>query len=217
MKHRKIMANELITCSLDFTTQTTIIMKKLNLLLTALLTILLINCTTEESLNDNLETNKDPNFRVEEFSNQFNRLDSEEPCIYLWLLAGQHDQAGSVSVDIEGEDLVITYTTQEDWVINATHMSIGNCGEQEIPTTGSGNPKIGKFEHGTNHSAGVNEVVYYINRESLNDLYCFAAHAVVTGPDGEETAWAEGIEFGGNSWAMYVEATQSECYYIDEK
>ena len=112
MKHRKIMANELITCSLDFTTQTTIIMKKLNLFLTALLTILLINCTTEESLNDNLKTNKDPNFRVEEFSNQFNRLDSEEPCIYLWLLAVQHDQAGSVSVDIEGEDFVITYTTQ---------------------------------------------------------------------------------------------------------
>ena len=182
-----------------------------------LLSITFFNCNTEEIPNENLETNKDPNFRVQEFNNQLNRNELDEPCIYLRLLAGQHNEAGEVTVDIEGEDLIITYSTQENWVIKATHMSIGNCGEQEIPTTGSGNPKIGKFEHGTTHNDGVNEVVYYINKDALNDLYCFAAHAVVTGPDGEETAWAEGLDFGGNSWAMYVEATQSECYYIDEK
>ncbi|WP_250433432.1 hypothetical protein [Hanstruepera flava] len=192
-------------------------MKKLNLLLTALVVIVLFNCNTEEISNENLELNSDPNFRVQEFDKQFFREDSEESCIYLNLLAGQHHEAGQLTVDVVEEDIVITYATFEGWSINATHMSIGNCNEQAIPTTGSGNPKIGQFEHGTTHNEGVNEVVYHVNRQALNDLYCFAAHAVVTGPNGEETAWAEGIDFAGNSWAMYVEATQSECYFMLEK
>lgn len=211
------MGIKIIAYNLDPITQTTIIMKKLNLMLTVLLSIILLNCNSEEISNENLETSKDPNFRVQEFNNTIYRNSLDEPCTYVSLIAAQNYEAGQVTVDTDGEDLIITYATQEDWVIKATHMSIGNCGEQEIPTTGSGNPKIGGFEHGTSHSEGVNEVVYYINKEALNDLYCFAAHAVVIGPNGEETAWAEGIDFGGNSWAMYVEARQSDCYFADEK
>ena len=90
-------------------------------------------------------------------------------------------------------------------------MSIGNCEDQAIPTTGSGNPKVGKFEHSTSHSEGVNEVIYRINKEAISDVYCFAAHAVVNGPTGEETAWAEGTPFSGENWAMYVEALLSDC------
>ncbi len=104
----------------------------------------------------------------------------------------------------------------KDGAIDLTHLSIGDC-EQSIPTTGSGNPKVGKFEHTEPHSADTNKVIYMIDLEAMiaehdiEDLYCFAAHAEVTGPDSEETAWAEGTGFDGNNWAMYVEALLSEC------
>lgn len=186
------------------------IMKTIKLLCVVLLSVTFYNCNTEELSTEQI--NKSPNFRVTESQDGFSQRESlDDPCTETRLMAGQHYEAGSVTVDTDGIDLIITYATNADWTINATHMSIGNCEEQSFPTTGAGNPKIGHFEHGTSHSNGVNEVVYYINKEALNDLYCFAAHAVVTGPNGEETAWAEGLDFGGNSWAMYVEARQSDC------
>ena len=114
----------------------------------------------------------------------------------------------------DGENLIITYTTNGDWTIDATHLSIGGCDDGSIPTTGSGNPKIGKFEYHSTHSDGVNQVTYTISLDTILDEYCFAAHAEVTGPTGGETAWAEGTEFPGNSWAMFVEANLSDCDII---
>ena len=123
--------------------------------------------------------------------------------------------AGTVTVDLDGTDLVITYTTNGDWTIDATHMSIGNYEDKTIPTTGSDNPKVGKFEHSTSHSDGVNVVEYRIDSTVLNDSYCFAAHAEVSGPTGGETAWAEGVDFNEKNWAMYVEALLSYCDVVD--
>jgi len=80
-----------------------------------------------------------------------------------------------------------------------------------MPTNGSGNPMIGHFEHSESHSEGTTEVVYLIDLDALEEYFCFAAHAEVTGPTGGETAWAEGTEFEGNSWAMFVEAQLSDC------
>ena len=126
------------------------------------------------------------------------------------LIAGQNMVAGTVSVDSDGQTLTITYTTNSDWTIDATHLSIGNCDEQWVPTTGSGNPKVGKFEHSASHPDGTTTVTYYLDQSVLNENYCFAAHAEVSGPS-NETAWAEGLDFDGNSWAMYVEAFLSDC------
>ena len=54
-----------------------------------------------------------------------------------------------------------------------------------------------------------------ISLDALDEYYCFAAHAEVTGPTGGETAWAEGTGFDGNNWAMYVEAELSDCNVED--
>ena len=182
-----------------------------------LLALTCIGCSTEKQ-DTEFATAKDPNFRVQEFtkSNFNNRASYDEPCMTTNLIAGQHHVAGIVSVDSDGVNLIIKYNVSKDWTIEATHMSIGDCNSQDIPTTGSGNPKIGHFEYSTDHSTGVTEVVYYIDLSVLDNEYCFAAHAVVSGPDGEETAWAEGTDFEGNSWAMYVEALLSDCD-IDEQ
>lgn len=188
-------------------------MKKITLITAMLFTLTFFNCNTEEELTQDQSAN--PNFRVYESSNSASRATIDDPCTTVNLIAGQNYIAGTVTVDTDGEDLRITYSTNGDWTIQATHMSIGNCDEQWVPTTGSGNPKVGKFEHSSSHSTGVNQVVYLIDSSVLNEAYCFAAHAEVSGPTGGETAWAEGLDFGGNSWAMYKEAFLSDCELDD--
>lgn len=187
------------------------IMKNITFLAVSLLALICFSCSTEDITIE--KTSKSPNFRV--VSNSVNnssfRSSLDEPCMTTNLIAGQNHVAGTVSVDNDGVDLIITYETNDDWTIGATHLSIGNCDDQSIPTTGSGNPKIGHFEHSSNHSNGVNEVTYYISLDALDENYCFAAHAEVSGPTGGETAWAEGLGFEGRSWAMYVEALLSDC------
>lgn len=194
-------------------------MRKVTLL--SAIILVLFSCSSESITNNNQEELRlNPNFRVSEFvktGNNMSRASLDEPCMTTNLIAGQNHIAGTVSVDVDGDNLIITYSTNSDWSIDATHLSIGNCAEQTIPTTGSGNPKIGHFEHSTNHSSGVNEVVYMIDKSALDENYCFAAHAEVVGPTGGETAWAEGPEFDGNSWAMYVEALLSDCDVEGEK
>lgn len=178
-----------------------------------ILGILFLSCNTEELENS---SSSDPNFRVSEaiIENVDPNISNEEYCVVTNLIAGQHHIAGSVTVESDGVNLIITYTTNEGWTINATHLSIGGCDDESIPTNGAGNPTIGRFEYHSTHSDGVNQVTYMISLDVIPEYYCFAAHAEVSGPTGGETAWAEGSEFSGNSWAMYVEAVLSDCNII---
>jgi hypothetical protein len=186
-------------------------MKKTTFYVAMLLSFTFFSCNTEDVTDQ--ELNKDPNFRVAESttSNTANRASLEDPCSEVNLIAGQNQVAGKVSVDMQETDLIITITTDPGWTISETHLSIGNCDEQWVPTTGSGNPKIGHFEHSTSHNGDVTQVSYTLDSNVLDEAYCFAAHAVVSGPTGGETAWGEGLDFDGNSWAMYVEANKSDC------
>jgi len=132
-------------------------------------------------------------------------------CEVIRLMAGQHYEAGIITVDNDGQNLIITYSTNDDWTINATHLSIIDCNIESFPSTNAGNPKIGQFEYADTFEEGVHIVVYTIPLSEVSENYCFAAHAEVTGPTGGETAWGEGKDFGGKSWAMYVEANLSDC------
>ncbi len=137
--------------------------------------------------------------------------EEDESCITVNLIAGQNHVAGTVTVDIIDGNFVITYSTNEDWLIYGTHLSINNCENDDFPTTGSGNPKVGHFEYSTDSDSGVTEVVYIIDASDFEDRFCFAAHANVTGPTGGESAWAEGEDFPGKNWAMYVEGSILDC------
>lgn len=195
-------------------------MRKSTMSLLALGLILVLGCSKDgENIS---EDSLDPNFRVTEAVVKGNAADlnGRNPadfCVYTNLIAGQNQIAGTVTVANDGENLIITYSTNEDWTIDLTHMSIGDC-EQSIPTTGSGNPKVGHFEHTEPHSADTNQVVYMVSLDIIPDNYnyCFAAHAEVQGPTGGETAWAEGLDFDGNSWAMYVSSSIYDCPSTNE-
>ena len=184
-------------------------MKKSTFLFLLFTATIILGCNTE-SIEDNTLTNQEPIFSVTENTINF-QLRSTSSCAMADLMAGQDMKAGTVTAEIENDNLVITYSTDTGWTIDLTHLSVGDCSLQTIPQTGSGNPKVGKFEHTEPHSTGTNEVVYMISLDALTEEYCFAAHAEVQGPTGGETAWAEGPSFDGNSWAMYVEALLSDC------
>ncbi|MCC1485459.1 hypothetical protein [Winogradskyella immobilis] len=197
--------------------------------LSLLFMALFLSCEQDELNQESIEQNY---FLVSEYNvdkNAQSRESLDDPCIVVDLIAGQNTVVGTVTIDRTETDLVLTYTTIEGWEINLTHMSIGDCNEQWAPETGSGNPKVGKFEHTEPHSTNINEVVYRISLDVLpdyTDLYCFAAHAEVIGSNGGETAWAGSLlgenedeqtegytvrDFDGRNWAMYIEAEQSAC------
>ncbi|NNK83192.1 MAG: hypothetical protein HKO92_08705, partial [Flavobacteriaceae bacterium] len=198
-------------------------MKKFTFFILLVTASFIFSCSND-NLDDNSQSNENLNFTVTESSNNFQlmRASADVPCTEVDLIAGQNMVAGNVTSEIIGDYIEIKFITNEGWNIDLTHLSLGNCDDQWVPTTGSGNPKVGKFEHTEPHSIGINEVVYQIGIEHLDlDLnttpetdgkYCFAAHAEVssTTGGGGETAWAEDFiddektvrrTFDGNSWA----------------
>jgi len=186
------------------------IMKKITIIISTICLLVIFSCSTDNLADE--ESVKGSNFEVSEtIIDHTQSASQEESCITVNLIAGQHYTAGTVKLDIDGENLIIKFSTNSDWSIRATHLSVGNCDDDSIPVTNSGNPKVGNFEYSAEHAEGTNEVIYTISLAGLGDNICFAAHAEVIGPDGEETAWAEGKEFGGNGWAMYVETALENC------
>ncbi|GAA4935648.1 hypothetical protein GCM10023314_04970 [Algibacter agarivorans] len=196
-------------------------MKKSTFLIAVCLISTLFSCNVENVVNENSILskqikNKSKGVTITEGSNTSTE-DSNEHCKTVNLIAGQHYTAGIVNIDIDGNNLIITYQTNSDWTIDATHLHITNCEEDGFPLTGSNNPKIGNFEYSSSHDEDVTEVTYVfdLNEININGELCFAAHAEVSGPS-EETAWAQGEDFGGKSWAMFVEANLTDCDEDDD-
>lgn len=185
-------------------------MKKITRLTAILCTLILLSCSNE-IIDESSQRNNEA-----ELQNILTSITNEEPCVTVNLIAGQHHTAGAITIDVLDDFLVVTYTTSEDWTIGTTHLSIGLCDDDWVPTTGSGNPKIGHFEFTEPFSESANEVIYIIPITDVGDNYCFAAHAEVDGPTGGETAWGEGTEFDGNSWAMYSEFNLSDCNSVNQ-
>lgn len=196
-------------------------MKRNTIYVLLYLTSILFSCNVENINSEEAQVisakngkTKNENVIITE-GNNTSLEDDNEHCKSVNLIAGQNHIAGSVTIDIDGDSLVLTYTTNMDWTIDATHLHITSCEDEGFPTTGSNNPKIGHFEYSSTHADGVTEVIYEINLSDVTEEFCFAAHAEVSGIS-EETAWAEGDDFGGNSWAMYVEANLTECENDDD-
>jgi hypothetical protein len=123
------------------------------------------------------------------------------------LMAGQHYVAGTVTVeatvdgDVTSVDVTIN-TEATDWMLTETHVAVAGSLE-ELPQTGSGNPQVGHFEFSIEHDPPVNSITYDVGDYETGQELFIAVHAVVQSVDGEETAWAAGLEFPGNSWATY--------------
>ena len=184
---------------------------------TTLLMILCVafySCTIEDTntdLTDNLVVTNENTTRRDD------PTPAPGPCVNeIELIAAQNFTAGIVSYEIVADVLVVTYDTGDTgWVIDATHLYVGLC--EDLPTNNPGNPRIGQFPYKSTHSPGVPEKVYFIPETDYPTCGCIAAHAEVSLLDingnviQEETAWAFGTPFDGNSWAMYFEYCDYDC------
>ena len=145
-------------------------------------------------------------------------VSSDLPCnatVVLDLLAGQTIPVGSVSLYSDGTDLTVTYTTTGGWVMDETHLFVGDCAD--VPLNAACNPKIGQFPYSEDHIPGVSSYTYVIPLSALPDCFCFIAHAAVSNDDGsggtlEETAFANGEnELPGDRWGWFSIYCQGPC------
>lgn len=130
------------------------------------------------------------------------------------LIAGQYYDAGTVKIyqKSQGDNywLEVYIITEDGWKIDESQVDV-EYSYEDFPTTGSGNPKIGKFAYSDPDSATDTEHFYKISGfgelDGCGGLF-IAVHAVVYKGSGEDlqwqTAWAKGLDFEGNSWAMYI-------------
>ncbi len=116
----------------------------------------------------------------------------------------------------------VHYATDGGWMIQSTHLHLA-CEPEDFPQTKKGNPKVGRFDHHTEHDPPVASVSIVVDdpnccSDGLPTL--FAAHADVVDTDDcelvevdgefievcrDETGWGDGPDFPGKSWAMYFE------------
>ena len=123
--------------------------------------------------------------------------------------SGWLQRVGTVSAQVIGTDLVVTYTADTvdplwSWEITETHLWVGcyDAGPPlsiPYPQTRNGNPKIGHFPWKGEHDPALTEVKYTIPLASFNNPpldvvnVVILAQAVVRplGGGPEETAWGD--------------------------
>lgn len=130
------------------------------------------------------------------------------------LIAGQHINAGTVTVTNDETNLYVTYNTTNGWKLTELHLFAGAC--NAIPVNKPGNPMPGQFPYSAN-PASLTTYTFTIPLANLENCFCVAAHAVVRNSSGgTETAWGQGQRFvqKGN-WAMKFNACKQVCI-VDE-
>ncbi len=128
------------------------------------------------------------------------------------LIAGQHIPVGSVSIENDEQYIYVTYQTDGEWRIAETHLDVA-ARPEDLKQTPKGNPIPGRFAYHSEHDPSVTQVTHTIDLSAWppgTELY-LAAHSVVVAGSGSETAWAEGLDFPGNNWAMYVAYQVQSC------
>jgi MYXO-CTERM domain-containing protein len=135
------------------------------------------------------------------------------------LIAGQHIDVGDVVVTQDGNQVCVSFEITEDgWYLVETHISVVTD-VADFPRNSNDGPAIGHFPMGTSHS---DQETSYEACVTLDDLGCnadaelfIAAHASVEryhdGCVQQETAWGNGVDFGGGSWAMYFSHGPGNC------
>lgn len=118
------------------------------------------------------------------------------------LLAGQDIDVGSVTTEVDGDVVTVTFETTDDWYLAETHVEVVDD-PSKFPTGGNGNPKVGHFDDGgAVYGPGVQTDSFDIDANAEDDSdegppYYVGAHAVVYHVDcdgeGESSFWATNV------------------------
>jgi hypothetical protein len=142
-----------------------------------------------------------------------------EECVDL--IAGQHIHSGEVCIINDFDNLYVTYTTTDGWMLNESHLAVSSdeVGTGEWSENGwtnrQGNPAPGRFAYSAGHDPDSDDTFTYTipldditGGVSSGDELFIGAHAVVVMGDETETAWGDGERFNDQgNWAMYFEYT----------
>ena len=130
-------------------------------------------------------------------------------------------EVGTINTYVEESNLHIVILTYDPWVLVETHVAVGTNPVNDFPMTKTGNPKVGNFPYAHTGLNGVNRDEYVIALSEVKGWsagvpICIAAHAIVTSPLGQETAWGNcgtpkgtfaglglGNANGRGNWALY--------------
>ncbi len=139
------------------------------------------------------------------------------------LIAGQHHVAGEVCVSNDTENLHVTYTTTDGWMLSESHLAISSdqTGSGEWINRNNrwqnrnGNPAPGRFPYSKKHNSNTDYTYTYIiplsdisgGVDDETKLY-LGTHAVIANSQSAESAWGDGNRMvqRGN-WAMYFTYT----------
>ncbi|MGI0118251.1 hypothetical protein [Zooshikella sp. RANM57] len=135
------------------------------------------------------------------------------------LYAGQNIDAGTVSVTVNDDNLVVTYNTTGGWELVEGHLWVGRS-LADMPQTRKGNPIPGNFPYNSGDITGQTTYTFTIPLSTLeyvcpedDQVFKMAAHAALRKDDGSggyetQTGWSDGnpIVDQGN-WATYSEFT----------
>ena len=166
-----------------------------------------------------LSCSKDDNLAIPETDQQARSPEqiALTPCgtpLTVDLIAIQTMDIGSVEVSNTADNLYVTYSSEDGWLMLNTHLFVGEF--TDLPMTPSGNPKVGDFPYKEVFSNYPTEVTFEIPLSLLTENYTIAAHAeLALIEDGviveEVTAWGEGTTFPGKNWATYFSYTLQPC------
>jgi hypothetical protein len=133
------------------------------------------------------------------------------------LFAGQHIDAGSVTVWNDVTNLYVRYEATGGWDLAETHLAVATSLDG-IPQK-RGNPAPGQFPYKTTHLPTVTGYTYTIplGAFAAGDELFVAAHASLVLLDEagrviqQETGWGDGFDFAGRNWATYFNFTVQLC------
>ena len=72
---------------------------------------------------------------------------------------------------LQENNLLVTFTTTGDWVMDESHVYVGDCGD--IPLSGGCNPQFGQFPYSVDHVPPVQSYVYEIPLSTIDSCFCF--------------------------------------------
>lgn len=182
-----------------------------SIFLIAVLLAALVSCKKESALNtsNNYGTNETS------VTGSFYPTNGCVPAT-VSLIAGQHIDAGTVTVSNDANFIYVTYTTANGYLLKETHLYIGNC--EAIPVNKKGNPVPGQFPYTSNHDYATSYTYAVpIAAIGMGNCGCIAAHASLVKLDASgkeieaQTGWGNGTSIVPNNGAWGMKFTYCTC------
>ena len=131
------------------------------------------------------------------------------------LFGGQTIDTGTVTIANDADNLYVTYTTNDPWVITAVHLAVADS-LAGIPQNQNQNPIPGHFPINSTFNPAVTTTTFTIPIDGFapGETLFIGAQAEVRAPggqDGSQTAWGFGPRFGGDNWATYINYVVQVC------